>query len=136
MLSKCLRRLHNELCMKGLVRKRRRLAIFQLERYIRSIDPFFRHREHARNDVSSSDSIGHRYQLRSERERAKIIDVFAFEPTVACALIKPTCALILNGYIGIWVNTPSENWHPAQVMVSRLALRDVSPREELMPCGA
>src|SRR5262245_45400861 len=43
--------------------------------------------------------------VKSERERAKIIEVFAFEPTVACALIKPTCALILNGYIGIWVNT-------------------------------
>src|SRR5262249_48997594 len=29
----------------------------------------------------------------------------------------------------------SENWHPAN-SVSRLALRDVLPREELMPCGA
>ena len=55
---------------KGLVRKRRRLAIFQLERYIRSIDSFFRHREHARNDVSSSDSIRHRYQCLRVKTRA------------------------------------------------------------------
>src|SRR4030095_7762518 len=52
----------NECCIKALVRKRRCLAVFQLERYIRSFDSFPCHREHAWSNVSGNDSVGRRYQ--------------------------------------------------------------------------
>src|SRR5262245_39882552 len=54
----------NERCIKHLVRKRRDLAVFQLERYMRSFDSFLRHSEHARSDVSSNDSVRLRCQYR------------------------------------------------------------------------
>src|SRR5262245_37083488 len=52
----------NECCIKALVRKRRCLAVFQLERYIRSCDSFLRNREHDWSNVSSNDSVRLRYQ--------------------------------------------------------------------------
>src|SRR5262245_25249000 len=47
----------NECCIKGLVSKKRPVAIFQLEHYVRSIDSFLCHREHAWSNVGRNNSV-------------------------------------------------------------------------------